>query len=284
MTLRVPFGMVLALAIIMLGSLGCSDNADETVNSGPDDGVTAELVAHWSFDEGAGTEADDQSISKNTASVNGASWTSGAVGGALEFDGQDDFVVIRDDSLALGPRLAGLGAGSISLWFRSDTDPPLRGMAPIFYYGAADSCDFSFDASNQGIMIEIGHGTVHANSKRLYFTIFGNGCTGPSFCFDTRDPVTTGEWHHFVAVVGPDFNTGYFDGVEMTWRRYNFGDESSSQFLEDAVEHSMLAIGKGFWSGGQPNFFDGAIDDVRIYDGPLTGDEVAKLYGMGLPE
>ncbi|MBD3348442.1 MAG: hypothetical protein GF400_04505 [Candidatus Eisenbacteria bacterium] len=39
----------------------------------------------------------------------------------------------------------------------------------------------------------------------------------------------------------------------------------------------MLWIGRGYWDG-QPMYFDGAIDDVRIYDGPLTDREVSALY------
>ena len=36
-------------------------------------------------------------------------------------------------------------------------------------------------------------------------------------------------------------------------------------------------IGKGYWKGKEL-YFDGAIDDVRIYDAPLSAKEVMKMY------
>jgi hypothetical protein len=232
----------------------------------------AELIYHLSFDEGAGTLVEDATGNGPAGAVSGAEWMTGPLGPALEFDGTDDFVEVLPP-----PDFAGLGQGSISLWFRVDHIPQSFGIAPIFYYGRETSCPKTFDASNAGLVIEVGHSPVHAGSDWLYFTIFANGCTHPSFCYDSRRDVTVGEWHHFVAVVGPDGNTGYFDGQEMTSRWYNFGDASYSQFFEDAVAHQVLWVGRGFWDE-QPMYFDGAIDDIRIYDGPLAADEVADLY------
>ncbi len=89
----------------------------------------------------------------------------------------------------------------------------------------------------------------------------------------------TSEWHHYVAVVGDNFNTGYFDGVEMTGRRYNFGNSSDSQFFADAIAHEKMWLGKGHWDN-TTQYFDGTIDELRIYDKALTSDEVLDLYGI----
>ena len=50
------------------------------------------LVGYWSFNEGSGTIAGDSSGNGNTATlVNGPTWiASGAIAGALSFDGIDD--------------------------------------------------------------------------------------------------------------------------------------------------------------------------------------------------
>lgn len=285
MSSKQQFRSVLVMAsLVALLSAGCSDEPTENVvQSDPETGITAGLVAHWTFDEGAGAEAGDASSFANKANVVGASWTEGVVGGALEFDGQDDYVVILDDSMALGPQLAQLSVGAISIWFRVDFIPTRLGMAPLFYYGSAEYCPNAIDASNHGVVIEIGHSPVNAGSERLYFTIFANDCTGPTFCFDTRYAVTKGEWHHFVAVVGEDYNNGYFDGQEMTWRNFSFGNAGFSLFLADAVSHEMLAFGRGSWRG-EEYYFDGAIDDIRIYDRPLNISQVTELYELGRPE
>lgn len=58
-------------------------------------GVGSELIAHYTFDEGSGTTAND-SAGSNTGTINGATWTSGKVGGALEFDGNDHITFNED--------------------------------------------------------------------------------------------------------------------------------------------------------------------------------------------
>lgn len=165
-----------------------------------------------------------------------------------------------------------------------DYIPTDHGIAPIFYYGSRDPCDNFFDAANQGLIIEVGHSPIHYGSKRIYFTIWANGCTYPSFCFDSNDPLTEGEWYHFVAVVGPDFNTGYLNGLEMTNRRYNFGNSHYSQFFEDAVEDEVMWFGRGYWDARNdpsPIYFDGAIDDIRIFSKPLSSEEILAIYNEG---
>jgi len=54
----------------------------------------ADLIAHWTFDEGSGTTCADSSGNGHTGTLqNGAAWTTGIVGsGALYFDGVDDYV------------------------------------------------------------------------------------------------------------------------------------------------------------------------------------------------
>ncbi|MBD3368475.1 MAG: hypothetical protein GF405_09945 [Candidatus Eisenbacteria bacterium] len=263
-------------AAALFSLISCSSLTGDSNGTGPGQTDTpaaeAVLVYHLPFNEGEGTTAHDATGNGPDAVVSGAEWTAGPRGGALEFDGTDDFVAVEAP-----PSLADLGQGSISVWFRADHIPQNFGMRPIFYYGKDGVCPKTFDASNAGLIIELGHSPIHPGSDWLYFTIFANGCTYPSFCYDSRRDVTLDEWHHFVAVVGPDYNTGYFDGEEMTSRWYNFGNASYSQFLEDAVEHEALWIGRGYWDE-EPMYFDGAIDDVRVYSGPLSAREVAELY------
>ena len=57
------------------------------------------LVGWWSFDEGSGTIAYDRSGNNNNGTlINGPTWTQGKVGGALSFDGVDDYVVVPHNS------------------------------------------------------------------------------------------------------------------------------------------------------------------------------------------
>lgn len=234
------------------------------------------LVGYWSFDNITNDTFIDESNNSNNGAITGAYSSLGIKGSALTLDGNNDYAEITSDGINPPLVLKSLGEGTISVWFKVNYIPIDDGIAPIFYYGSTEKCDF-FDAANQGLIIEVGHSPVHYESERLYFTIWKNGCTYPSFCFDSNEAITTGEWYHFVAVVGEDFNTGYLNGLEMTNRRYNFGNNSYSQFFEDAVVHEELWLGKGHWDK-TTQFFNGQIDELKIFNEPLTASQISDLY------
>ena len=235
------------------------------------------LVGYWSFDNLEGDYFKDHTEHNNNAIAFGAVMNPGVLGNALHFDGVADYVMIGDAEFNPPEILMNMGEGSISLWFKVDSIPLDHGIAPILYYGSEGKCDF-FDAANEGLIIEVGHSPVHFNSERLYFTLWKNGCTYPSFCFDSNEPIALGKWYHLVVVVGLDYNTGYLNGNELTHRNYNFGNASYSQFFEDAVKHERMWLGRGHWDRTVQHF-KGAIDELRIYDVPLSSQEVETLYG-----
>ncbi|MHC4423727.1 MAG: hypothetical protein ACYSWR_03540, partial [Planctomycetota bacterium] len=55
------------------------------------------LISLWEFEEGDGTIAHD-SVGNNDGTIYGASWTTGVIGGALRFDGVDDYVNVGNDN------------------------------------------------------------------------------------------------------------------------------------------------------------------------------------------
>jgi hypothetical protein len=199
----------------------------------------------------------------------------------MKLDGKDDVITILNSAGTTPPHIGSLGEGSISIWFKLNRLQDGKGIQPIFYFGSWTECANMFDAANQGIIIEVGHHPVHWESNRLYFTIFGNGCSVPSFCFDSWLDVERGKWYHFVAVVGEDFNTGYLNGEPMEFINYNFGNSSYSQFFEDARSKSVMWLGKGYWDA-EPYYLDGAVDELRIYNRPLSAEEVKYLYATTL--
>ncbi|MFQ6057165.1 MAG: hypothetical protein ACE5J9_05430 [Methanosarcinales archaeon] len=56
----------------------------------------AGTVGYWHFEEGSGNVAVDSSGLGNNGTIYGATWTTGKVGGALSFDGVDDYVEVPD--------------------------------------------------------------------------------------------------------------------------------------------------------------------------------------------
>jgi len=62
--------------------------------------ASAELVAYWKFDEGSGTTAFDSSGNGLNGTLMGdTQWAAGKMGGALEFDGDGDYVDCGNNEL-----------------------------------------------------------------------------------------------------------------------------------------------------------------------------------------
>lgn len=81
--------------------------------------AVADLVAHWKFDEGAGTTAIDSSGNGNDGTLEGdLQWVPGQLGGALEGNGTSDIIrVAHADSLDISD------AVTVSLWLYGGTPP-----------------------------------------------------------------------------------------------------------------------------------------------------------------
>ena len=236
------------------------------------------LMGYWPFDAiDAGAELNDYSGHNAHATTTGAMATLGVRGSGLRFDGKDDVVTILNSRGSIPSHLGTLGQGTISLWFKLNEVPDGKGIQPIFYFGSWTECANVLDAANQGIVIEVGHHPLHYESKRLYFTIFSNGCTGPSFCFDSWVDMEADRWYHFAAVVGEDFNNGYLDGNPLEPIYYSFGNETYSQFFDDAKRKDVIWLGKGFWNT-ETYYLNGSIDELRIYNRPLSDQEINDLY------
>lgn len=94
-----------------------------TLNVTDDSGLTASTsrqvavsdgipLDHWTFDEGSGATAHDIAGSFH-GTLEGATWSEGLFGDALDFDGSDDRVAMA------GPGISG-DAMSIAIWFYAD--------------------------------------------------------------------------------------------------------------------------------------------------------------------
>lgn len=256
----------------------------------PNKRMDESLVGHWSFDEKDGNTVTDNSTFESNGKIKGVpKRADGIVGnGSLELDGNSDYVEILEEGKTPS-QLHNLNKGSISIWFKARNIPVGSNILPVFYYGNKNGCDNMKDASNEGLVIGLAHGEIDKESQGIYFTIFNNPCELPSICFDSQPDthsddkqgvILEGQWYHFVAIVGENYNTGYLNGEEILYRSYNFSDAQASEFFKDAQKHERMWIGKGFWDFGKETYFDGFIDDLRIYNIPLSGEEVKKLYEM----
>ena len=241
----------------------------------------AEVVVDWSFDQSSGSVAIDSGPNHVDGTLTGdAAWAAGYGQNAIDVTG-DGFV---DFTQSGPPKVPGvirdLAVGSIGVRFFVDAypeDQSAHPILPIFWMGR----DFG-GIGQYGLTIEIGHAPPYKPfDHAIYFTIL-DVVELPIFCFNSAQDISAGAWHTFVAVVSETGNTGYLDGVEMTDRHYNFGDSSSTEFFASVTPpSSALWVGKGFYAQETgADHFNGLIQNLRIFDQPLTAQQVADLYSV----
>jgi len=234
----------------------------------------------WTFRFGDGT---DFSGNGHVADVVGASLEQGAIDGAMEFDGVDDFVVVKDAAGRPPSQFANLTYGSIAIRFRYDSilnGDTTAELMPLFHYGSGLSStnDTGFDS----VSIYVSHGHLDDPARRqIYFTVLKDSKVG--LCFDSNAIVLDpGVWYHVVVTIGPLGHRMYLDGQQIaihynglsTPTTYGFFPTVDSPELM-AFGTSMFGISRNWW------FLNGRIDEVGIYDRVLSPEEVAALHADG---
>ena len=84
--IRMIIGVLIAIGVLAGIPAGVQAQSDEG------------LVAEWHFDEGEGDVLEDSSGNGNDGVIYGATWVDGKYGGALRFDGRENYVKIPYDS------------------------------------------------------------------------------------------------------------------------------------------------------------------------------------------
>ncbi|MEX0919026.1 MAG: LamG domain-containing protein [Candidatus Paceibacterota bacterium] len=213
-----------------------------------------DLVGYWSMDEGRGTQVGDMSGNGNHGSLGGdPQWTSGTRGGAMEFDGDGDYVNVPNFSTGLGSSF------TVSAW-----------IYPTANNTASQNVVASEVTSYNNYWFALGNGTSTVRSNKGVFFLF-DGANNPGALTDTA--LTLNQWVHLVGVrsVADDKVYIYRDGVLQ--------GSGTEDITTSVPSYSDFNIGTQL---AQPNrFFPGSIDDVRIYSRALTASEISDLYTSG---
>lgn len=211
-------------------------------------------VGSWSFEEGGGTVAADSSGNNNNGTLkNGPTWTTGQVGGALSFDGVNDYIDCGNGaSLSMGT-----GSFAIEAWIKTSANPTYalvvskRSQAGP-YYGGYDLSIWEGDKKIQGYIRENSESHPSATAKSSTF-------------------INDDKWHYVGMVVDRStqrikvFVDGKFEGSE--------GDTS---LVGNINISGALIIGATAVS--QMYFWNGSIDEVRIYNRALSAEEIKRHY------
>jgi len=204
-----------------------------------------DLMGWWKFDEGTGTTANDSSGYGNDGTIYGAVWVEGKVGGALSFDG-DDYVEVPDDD-SLKPELVTLEA-----WVKSDGSPgKYKYIAGKKYAGGWGS--YHLYTGNTG-------------GLRFYIGYSGGFIASP----DAGTGIWDGNWHHIVGTYNGCVVKLYVDGNEISG-----GTETTEDIAYNSENFYIGSYGTGY-------YFKGLIDEVKVYNQPLSEAEILEHYQAGL--
>jgi RHS repeat-associated protein len=222
-----------------------------TAEPGSSGGLSAGLAGYWKFDENSGTMAADSSSSNNTGTLaSGAAWNAGQSGSAVNLDGADDYVQVGAPS-----SLVMTSAASFSAW--------------IYPTGAGSDATYG--------------GTIVSKEGEYLLVRFPNGSirwafanTTPGWAFiDTGATAPLNQWTHVAVTYDSGVVKTYINGTLAN--TYNgagsIGDANTSQ--------------NDFRIGGRQNiseYFQGRIDEVRVYNRALSASEVSGLSGAPTAE
>ena len=222
-------------------------------------------VGWWKFDECQGSTAFDSSGFNNHGNISigqsgtqnsigtcqigtSAAWTNGASGkinSSINFDGSDDYITINDS-----PNIRfNTNDFSITAWVKhaSNLNSIHRG---IFTKGNTSTGGFSL--------------YINYDTRKLRF-INQNSIT-----IDSNQIIADNSWHHVVASRNSNDLILYVDGKL---------DNSSPGYFSDLNLNNSATALIGLRDGNR--YFNGQIDDIRIYNYALTDEQVKTVYNNG---
>ncbi len=235
------------VAQIHQGGMDAIAGMSEPIEAG-EPRIDKPLLAHWTFNERGHTATVHEASGSEALSVKAdrsVPRTRGVHGHAVDLAGSHRMPA------AIGPHLDGLSTITFSAWTKP-TD--LGGYREIFRQECPERLLFSFQ--HNGTILSLGLNV-----------------DGYTECDARIDPaqVLDGAWHHCAAV---------FDGQLM--RVYLDGKEIGSLERPGKITTGADALGFIGSSGGGGEFFQGAMDDLRIYKEALSPQEITSLYRSGL--
>ncbi len=226
------------------GNLAISDDQTFTTS-----GINLSLIASWKLDENTGTTASDSSGNNNIGTIFGATWTSGKIGSALNFDGINDYVDAGNPA-----SLQITGAISMEGWVKIND---LSVTSSLFGRG------HGLSSGNQGYFL-----SYYAKTKSLYFDTYST--TTRDALYKTN-AIIDNNWHH-IAVTwdGTTSANGkkmYIDGVQVAQKT------SAIASMGNPSYNFRIGIDSTNDRPAKAN-----IDEVKVFNRALSASEVLAHY------
>jgi hypothetical protein len=231
-------------------------------------GASADLVAHWSFDEGSGTVAHDASGNGHDGSFEGSpQWTSpgwNGIGWCLQFGGDNDRLTVESFDLT--------GSGiTLAAWINVTTfQDDARLISKSEGSGTPD---------HYWAMILSGNGENNLEFRLRTDT----GGTSRYSAPDTHD-LQTDEWTHIALTwdASDQFMRFYKNGEEIFSQSKAGGAVGTNPDVKIAIGNQSASVAD---AAGRIRPFGGLIDNVVVYDRALDKEELeAVMSGLkGIP-
>jgi len=198
------------------------------------------LVVHWKLDETHGDIAYD-SAGNNDATVHNGVWDEGRINGALQFNGFNTYMDCGD-SEALGPEQM-----TFTMWLRPEHTGGMRYIV--------SRANKNVDETDYALMRHL--------TGQLEFAVGQLGSDAVSVLSIAQTPLN--EWSHVAVCLKGSEASIYMNGQ---W------DASANYAQRVPREGHRLAISS---YQGSTRFYNGKIDDVRIYNQALSAEEIETL-------
>jgi hypothetical protein len=244
---------------------GDSDSSELSAETSPTDptetimskSLENGLQVHLAFDETNGTTAYDSSGNNKHATLYGfesnqTSFVQGQIGNAIKFDGVDDYIML--------PNALGINY-TFSFWIKTTTN--LGDANSSNWYGQIGL--ITSPVNKHAMMLSEGK-----------FKIWSG--TDVACRMTSQVYVNNGLWMHLAASRTQAYSGGSKVG---NFNMYLNGSLDSSTQKDNTrfSDGAILHIGK---THDGSIYYNGIIDDIRIYDRKLSDLEVQALYNLRL--
>lgn len=236
---------------------GSPDKANTSAGQAQGTGrLDSDLFAYWKLDENTGTSASDASTNGITGTLtNGPSWATGRINSAVTFDGTNDHIVATNSRPTFNSHTS-------CAWVKpnfNDTNTDYKKV--MVRQATAGDNDRSSMIRWSGI-----DSYWFSDSKDAYLYTMS----------DAYARFNSGEWHNICfSYDASDTRTGqfYWDGAP----------QPTTEVLDLATTNDTASMPFYIGSGVGSEYFDGTIDEARVYSRALSRDEVADLYRLTAP-